>query len=262
MPEIRSDLPALVVDSYDYGESDKIVVFFCKEIGRISALAKGAHRSKKRFLNKLEIFSFVQITYSRSSPGRLAVLSDAELLNSFISLRSNLDGYKTASIIREYLLLATHDTSGDDHLFQLAVWALHSLNRNGDQRRILALFLIKFFDVLGYRPDLSTCQICSTRPPASEPVSFAVKSGGVICTRCSQASPRSEYRCLAAGTVQMISAVQQQPIARLSRFKPGGMVLEQILDYASRYGRHLFQREIQSWKLLDLDPGRRRNQSR
>jgi DNA repair protein RecO (recombination protein O) len=135
------------------------------------------------------------------------------------------------------------------------------LNRNGDQRRILALFLIKFFDVLGYRPDLSTCQICSTRPAASEPVSFAVQSGGVICTPCSRAS-RNEYRSLAAGTVQMISAVQQQPIARLGRFKPGGMVLEQILDYAGSYGRHLFQREIQSWKWLDHRPGGRMNQSR
>lgn len=261
MPEIRSDLPALVVDSHDYGESDKIVIFFCQEIGRISALAKGAHRSKKRFLNKLELFSFVQISYSRSSPGRLAVLSEAELLNSFISLRSNLNGYKTASIIREYLLLATHDTAGDDHLFQLALWALHSLNRNEDQRRILALFLIKFFDVLGYRPDFSSCQVCSTRPPANEPVSFAVQSGGIICRKCSPAH-RSEHRPLAAGTIQMISAVQQQPITRLNRFRPGGMVLEQILDYACRYGRHLFQREIQSWKWLDHRPAARGNQSR
>ncbi len=262
MPELRSDLPALVVDSRDYGESDKIVIFFCREIGRLSALAKGAHRSKKRFLNKLEIFSFVEISYSRSAPGRLAVLSEAELLNSFISLRSNLDGYRTASIIREYLLLAIQDTSGDDHLFQLALWALHSLNGNDDQRRVLALFLIKFFDVLGYRPDFSSCQLCSASPPAGEPVSFAAESGGVICTRCSSPASPNEHRTLAAGTVQMISAVQQQPIARLNRFKPGGMVLEQILDYAGSYGRHLFQREIQSWKWLDQRTNGYRGQSR
>jgi len=57
----------------------------------MGALARGAHRSKKRFLNKLEIFSFVQITYSRSSAGSLAVLSEAELINSFISLRTSLE---------------------------------------------------------------------------------------------------------------------------------------------------------------------------
>jgi len=80
MPVIRSDLPALVLDSYDYGESDKIVVFFCQDVGRISALARGAHRSKKRFVNKLEIFTFLQISYSKSSAGSLFMLNEQSWL--------------------------------------------------------------------------------------------------------------------------------------------------------------------------------------
>ncbi len=252
MPVIRSDLPALVLESYDYGEADKIVVFFCQDIGRLSALAKGAHRSMKRFLNKLELFSFVQISYSRSSPDGLSVLNEAELLNSFISLRTNLEGYRVASIVREYLLLATKETSGDDHLFQLALWTLHSLDKSEEHRRILALFLIKFFDVLGYRPDFTVCQACSARPAAGESVTFNIHGGGMICNKCSS-GPDGDGGggLLAAGTTQMINAVQQQPIVRLSRFKPSGMVLEQILDYCYRYGRHLFQRDIHSWKWLD-----------
>ncbi len=248
MPVIRSALPALVVDSRDYGESDKIVTFFCQEIGKMGALARGAHRSKKRFLNKLEIFSFVQITYARSSPGSLAVLTEAELLNSFISLRTNLEGYQAASIIREYLLLSTSETAGDDHLFQLALWALHTLNTSDNQKRTLALFMAKFFDVLGYRPDFSTCQLCMTRPPADQPVAFDVHRGGMTCRECCSAAGGGNL--MTAGTSQMISAVQQQPIARLSRFKPSGIVLEQMLDYAHRYSRHLFQRDLHSWKWL------------
>lgn len=248
MPVIRSDLPALVVDSRDYGESDKIVTFFCQEIGKMGALARGAHRSRKRFLNKLEIFSFVQISYSRSSAGSLAVLTEAELINSFISLRTRLEGYQAASIIREYLLLATSETAGDDHLFQLALWALHMLNTGDDEKRTLALFMVKFFDVLGYRPDFSTCRLCLTRQPADQPVAFDLASGGMACRKCSSSAAGTYL--MAAGTSQMISAVQQQPIARLNRFKPSGMILEQMLDYAHRYSRHLFQRDINSWNWL------------
>ena len=40
MPTIRSDLPALVLDSIDHGESDKIVTFFCQDIGKLTAIAK------------------------------------------------------------------------------------------------------------------------------------------------------------------------------------------------------------------------------
>ena len=250
MPVIRSDLPALVLDSYDYGEADKIVVFFCQDVGRISALARGAHRSKKRFVNKLEIFTFLQITYSKSSTGSLFMLDEAELVNSFITLRTDLASYRVASILREYLLRTTRETSDDDQLFQLALWGLHSLNSGIDQKQILALFMIKLFDVLGYRPDVSVCQSCGTQPSAGQEVFFDVRGGTITCQNC-RTTPESSGRRLTAGATRMIKSVQQQPVSRLNRFKPGGTVLEQMLDCSHRYSLHLFQRDIHSWKELN-----------
>ena len=250
MPAVRTDLPALVLDSYDYGESDKIVVFFCQDVGRISALARGAHRSKKRFVNKLEIFTFLQISYSKSSAGSLFMLDEAELVNSFISLRTDLTSYLVASIIREYMLLTTRETSDDDQLFQLALWALHSLDKRIDQKQVLALFMIKLFDVLGYRPDFSICQSCGAATAGLQEVLFNAQSGTMICKKCCSGSEHGR-RLLSAGTTRMISAVQQQPVDRLTRFKPTGTVLEQILDCSYNYSRHLFQRDIHSWKGLE-----------
>lgn len=252
MPTMRSDLPVFVLDSIDYGESDKIVTFFCQDIGRLTAIAKGAHRSKKRFVNKLELFSFLQITYSRTSPTSLAVLNEAELVNSFITLRSNLEGYRTASILREIVLLATGETVRDDNLFQLMLWALHSLDsldRGQQGREVLALFLIKLFDYIGYQPDFSCCQQCRTPSETNRSMSFTVETGGLLCNRCTTGSGHpAPY--LAPGTTQMIRAVQQQPVARLKRFKLRGTVLEQILESFHRYCLHLFQREIHSWRWL------------
>ena len=250
MPSVRTDLSALVLDSYDYGESDKIVVFFCQDVGRISALARGDHRSKKRFVNKLEIFTFLQISYSKSSAGSLFMLDEAELVNSFISLRTDLTSYLVASIIREYMLLTTRETSDDDQLFQLALWALHSLDKRIDQKQVLALFMIKLFDVLGYRPDFSICQSCGAATAGLQEVLFNVQSGTMICKKCSSGSEHGR-RLLSAGTTRMISAVQQQPVDRLTRFKPTGTVLEQILDCSYNYSRYLFQRDIHSWKGLE-----------
>lgn len=216
----------------------------------MTAIAKGAHRSKKRFVNKLELFSFLQITYSRSSPTSLAVINEAELVNSFITLRSNLPGYRTASILREIMLLATAETVSDDNLFQLMLWALHSLDSGEDQKRVLALFLIKLFDYIGYRPDFSSCQQCSTAVDNTLKMRFAIHTGGLLCSRCMSGSG-AMTPLLAPGTMQMVRAVQQQPVARLNRFKPSGTVLKQILESFHHYGRHLFQREIHSWKWLD-----------
>lgn len=247
MPRIRSDLPALVLDSRDYGESDKIITFFCQEIGRLTVIAKGAHRSKKRFINKLELFSFLQISYSKSSSTGMAVLDEAELLKSFISLRLDFTRYLAASVIREYMLLVTNETLNDDSLFQLALWALHVLNQGENHEQIVAVFLVKLFDYLGYRPNFSTCQNCGCTPVNGDGGIFSIEMGGIICKNCSP-SLNAGKKTMASGTMQMISTVQQQPVTRLSRFKPTGTVLYQMLDYSYRYSRYLFQRDIHSWK--------------
>lgn len=247
MPRIRSDLPALVLDSRDYGESDKIITFFCQEIGRLTVIAKGAHRSKKRFINKLELFTFLQISYSKRAAAGMAVLDEAELLKSFISLRLDFRRYTAASVIREYMLLVTNETLNDDNLFQLALWSFHSLNRGENPEQIVALFLVKLFDLLGYRPNFSSCQNCGHKPENGDDGVFSIEMGGIICRNCLPSIDTGRSP-MSAGTIQMISTVQQQPVARLNRFKPAGTVLEQMLDYSYRYSRSLFQRDIHSWK--------------
>lgn len=55
MPDFSTQ--AVVLRSVDYGDSDKIVTLFTSGYGKISAIAKGAKRSMKRFGGTLELFS-------------------------------------------------------------------------------------------------------------------------------------------------------------------------------------------------------------
>ncbi|MEE4314403.1 MAG: DNA repair protein RecO [Desulfofustis sp.] len=252
MPTLCAAVPAVVLDCLDHGESDKIVTFFCRDIGKLSAIAKGAPRSKKRFVNKLELFSFLQITCSQSAPDRLAVLTEADLINGFIGLRQSFTAYQAASIVRECILLASGEKQRDDQLFQLLLWTLHALNNRDGQKAVIALFLIKLFDCIGYRPDFSLCQRCSTPWPSGQQGLFSPLTGGLICPAC-LAVAEAGGRRLSAGTIQTIAMVQRQPPTRLNRCKIGRAVLTETLDCMHQYGRHLFQRELTSWKWLPPD---------
>jgi DNA repair protein RecO (recombination protein O) len=249
MATIHTDLPAVVLDCRDHGESDKIITLFCKDIGKLTAIAKGAHRSKKRFVNKLELFSFLQITYSRSSPASLALLNDGDLLNSFIAIRSSVFHYQAATVIREFTLLATSEQSPDNDLFTLLLWALHSLDQGEDCRPTIAIFLIKFFDSIGYRPDFSCCRSCGLMYQGRSPAVFSNQAGGLICSKC-MAGGAYSGRTLSTGTIRVINAIQSQSFNKLKRLKLSGRILSDLLDNAYRYGRHLFQREIISWKFF------------
>ncbi len=104
---------AIVLNCTEHGESDLIVTLFCQDVGRLSAIAKGAKRSKKRFTNKLELFSFLHVTYQQKANRTLAFLVDAELHTSFLHIRQNLELYSIASVIREFLLNGVRENEPD-----------------------------------------------------------------------------------------------------------------------------------------------------
>ncbi|MBE0584692.1 MAG: DNA repair protein RecO, partial [Desulfofustis sp.] len=235
MPRRYADLPAVVLECRDHGESDKILTFFCRDRGKLTAIAKGAHRSKKRFVNKLELFSFLQISCSQSAPDRLAVLTEAELLNGFVGLRTSFVAYQAASIVRECILLASNERQRDDNLFRLLLWTLHALNTREERKTIIALFLIKLFDCIGYRPDFSSCQRCGSPWLADSSGLFSPLTGGLICTSC-LAGYEIAGRRLSAGTIQTIVMVQRQQPTRLNRCKLGRAVLTETLDCMYHYG--------------------------
>ena len=243
----HSELPAVVLDSRDHGESDKIVTLFCQDIGKLTAIAKGAHRSKKRFVNKLELFSFIQVTCSQSTASSLAVINEAELVNSFISIRSDLSAYQAASVIREFVLLATSERLSDDDLLKLILWSLNNLDGQGNPENTVALFLVKLFDAIGYRPHFSGCQNCGVVYKNSGPATFSIQAGGLLCSRCLSAGEFSG-RQLSSGTIRTCSTIQKQTIEKLARVRLSGSVLREVLDLMYRYGRYLFQRDINSWK--------------
>ena len=118
---------AFVIDVKNYGESDKIVTFFTENRGRLSGIAKGAKKSFKRFLNKLELFTLldIQITDSRSST--LVMINGAELINSFPTLRENYGLYTAATLVSELTLHWTRENDPDPSVFLLLDWTFNKL---------------------------------------------------------------------------------------------------------------------------------------
>ena len=52
---------AIVLSTRDHGESDRLVAFHTADCGRLRGIAKGARRSKKRFVNTFEPGNLVEL---------------------------------------------------------------------------------------------------------------------------------------------------------------------------------------------------------
>jgi len=239
---------AIVLDCRDHGESDVIVTVFSQSNGRCTAIAKGAKKSLRRFVNKLELFSFLHVVCTKKAGRSLAFLGEAELHTSFFNLRSNLEVYLVASVIREFLLLGIKENEPDERIFRLSLWSLHNLNLLRQPKAVLALFLVRFFDYVGYRPDLQTCHTCAEGVFSEKKYSFDASCGRIICSTCSLVGKKGLD--LSHGTLNVLRSGQDLPLERLHRLSLSGTILREALNLLHAYGRHLFQRDIISWKLM------------
>lgn len=246
-PELET--VAIVLDCRDHGESDKIVTFFCQDAGRLSGIAKGAKRSKRRFVNKLELFSLLHLTYSLSRHGSLAFISAAELDSGFLNLRTNVDLYNAATVIREFILMGVREKECDQRIFDLLRWAFGSLDENRPHLPVVIMFLLRFFDYIGYKPDLLHCHYCNLPVSAQKRYSFNYTTGGVICADCATHGFQTTLP-LSLGTMRLLNDIQFLPMERLHRLQFSNVALNESLILLHRYGRNLFQRDIHSWETI------------
>lgn len=246
--ELR-DSHALVLNSFEHGESDKILTLLTQDFGRISCIAKGAKKSKKRFVNKLEIFSFIQIQFTDYPNRSLSFLNEAELHTPFLEIRNQFKLYAVSSIIQEFLLQSIREREQDNEVYTLTLWALHNLCIHKSPHTVLALFLIRFFEILGYRPELSCCHQCGLSINEKNAFFFQFLQGGLLCKNCWTGARQNP---LGRGTIKFLSSVQDQPLARLHRINVGTQILQESLNLLHHYGRNLLQRDITSWAMLHL----------
>lgn len=241
--------PALVIQVMDHGEADKIVTFYCPKLGKLAGIAKGAKRSKKRFLNRLEPFSLLQLDYTPSRSSNLVQIQEAELLNPFPILRSIYERYAAATLLCELVLFWTREGDGDPHLFDLLVWALTSLGNDVPWADTIILFQVKLFSLLGYRPHLDGCQGCGKLDASQAPYRFSLSQGGLTCNHCNREAGSTTLP-LALSTANLLRLAQDLPSSKLSRLRFSKTSAQEAMDFLKRYGTFLLQRDIQSWAHL------------
>ncbi len=235
----------VVIRLADLGEADKIVTLYTPATGQISGIAKGAKRSLKRFVNKLEIFSLLDLEYSDHY--RLPIINQAELLNSHLPLREDYHAYTAAALVCELYRLWTHQGDHDQGLFALLNWVLARLQHREGRLESLVLFLARFYRRLGYQPDLSGCVSCRRLDRQAGPFRFQARQGTIVCSHC---RPRSSAQGLSIATVRLLGRALELPLDKLSRLRLAPASTREALALFKEHDRVLLDRELAAWNFL------------
>ncbi len=237
----------IVLSVSDHGESDKLVTFFSPDIGRATGIAKGAKRSKQRFVNKLEPFSLLQIMYRSSRHGGLLFLREAELENSFFLLRRHYDCFVVAMFACELVLRFTREQDQDQAIFFLLLWALQILESGREPLQVAALFHLRLLGAAGYQPKLDRCGFCTKPVLSGRRYTLHPGSGLLVCDQCRSDMPKSMFS-LSVQTLNFLRKAQFIDLSHLDRLRLPCRTADKTLLILYRYTRHLLQRDINSWR--------------
>jgi DNA repair protein RecO (recombination protein O) len=233
-----------------HGESDKLVTLYTPDLGRITGIAKGAQKSRRRFVNKLEAFSHLLVFYRppRGAQG-LLLINEAELLAAHIPLRTDVQRYAAAMYLCELIVRFTHDNDPDPQLYTLFKWAIAALDHDKMPARVVALAHLQLLERVGYRPELNCCSRCRQLLRPEHTYMLLPGVGALLCNLCSS-SKRSPFPPLSVHTLRLLSTGQTLPLDRLHRLHFTPKSLAEALSALNVYTLHLLQQDVHSWSIF------------
>jgi DNA repair protein RecO (recombination protein O) len=243
---------ALILRSVDFGESDRILHLLVPEHGRLTAIAKGARRSAKRFAGTLDLFNHLRIQVHRRSGGGMSRLEQALLIRHYAPLRVDARRFALGCYLLELLdRLAPEGGAARDtrRLFRFALDALEALSRHRPDPALRTILELRALDALGLRPELRRCVGCGTEVGPEPEVGFHVGDGGPVCVRC--ARERHDLLPIHLGTLRALERALALDVPSLGRLvlAPGALAEARLV--VGRFQRYHVGVELQSQRFVD-----------
>lgn len=251
----RIDTEALILRSVDFGESDRIVHLLVPEMGRLTAIAKGARRSVKRFPGTLDLFNHLRVQAERRRVAGMARLEHAQLIRTFHALRTDPTRFALGCYLLELLdRLAPEGGARADtkRIFGYAMAALRTLDEERPDLRLRTLLEIRGLDAVGLRPELRCCVRCGewvgTGPRGSR-VGFHIPDGGPVCEGC--AGTGQDLLPIHLGTLRILERSLEFSPDRLARLALGGVALAEARHLVGRFLHYHVGINLRSAGFLD-----------
>jgi DNA repair protein RecO (recombination protein O) len=178
---------AIVIRSVAFGETSAVVTLYCREFGKVRALAKGAWRPKSGFDGGLDLLSTAEVLLLRRSSGGLDLLTEA-CLESRFRVGTSLPALVGGMHVAELLDRISADADPQPGLFDATHATLRRLSgTDAAEARVAAVVVhaeLTLLALSGHAVAVDDCASCGQALPAAARTPFGMLDGGGLCGRC------------------------------------------------------------------------------
>ncbi len=167
-------------------ESDLLVTLYTETLGRVSAVARGARKSKVRFAGALSLLVLARFALGRRPRGELWSLEGAEIVREWTALSTDVVAVAHASYVAELVGALVPAEQPEPEVLDVITGLWDSLAEHGPSPGALRVVELTLLELGGHRPALDQCAACSGEVDAA--TVFDPVRGGVMCRRCAATS--------------------------------------------------------------------------
>jgi DNA repair protein RecO (recombination protein O) len=175
---------AIVLRTSPIGDQDKLCSFLTREKGVLRGVAKGARKFANRFGSSLEPMSYVRVFFYEKERHDLVTISNADLLESFFDIQSDLKTAYTlgyfAELVEEFAPARAHE----EVLFRLLLAVLQALRDKGDLSLLARYFEAWLLQINGILPEVGSCKKCRKAVAEAEASWLSPRRDGIYCGDC------------------------------------------------------------------------------
>jgi DNA repair protein RecO (recombination protein O) len=200
---------AIVLRAVSYGESDRIVTLFGRDTGVLSALARGARKSQRRFAGGLGLCAVGTATLRERPGAELLTFEQFDPSSAHAALGSDVGRMAHAAYAAELVAKLCAPRQLEPAVYDALLAFLDLLDREGASAERLRVFELGILGALGFGPVVETCASCGGerfggRDVADVPFRWDPDRGGAVCLACARGG-------------RPLSATVRQALARLAR---------------------------------------------
>lgn len=240
---------AIILKTIPLGESDLLVHFYTPERGRIKGVAKGARRSRRRFVNCLDVFSRVRIEYTSRRTGDLFLLESGKLEEAFPGIRAGFQAMSRASFMVELTEILFPWGVADAEMFALLQGSLERLSRSGNLEDTVMAFELRAMALGGFAIRLEACSVCGRAYRGEGRAVFDPEAGGLACLGCRSES--TLYPGLSPETTRVMRRVQAGPWHDIRDVGFGAAVAGELRPVLRLHRDRRLERELRTARYLE-----------
>jgi DNA repair protein RecO (recombination protein O) len=231
----------VVLSHSDWGEADRLLWLYTREMGKVRAIAKGLRKPRSRKAGHLEPFTRVSLQLARGRD--MWIVTQAESVDAYLNLREDLLRVSYAAYVVELLDRFTYEEGENLSLYRLLCDTLERLDREPEAPVSVRYYEVRLLDLIGFRPVLFKCVSCNNEIKPEDQY-FSAALGGVICPACAAKTPG--IIPLSMQALKYLRHFQRSSFAEAKRAHPSKSTDREMEQLMQHYLTYLLERSLNS----------------